>query len=338
MSPRPRVLALLQRYPQLSETYIRTELESLKEDHALEILGCQPVDLPDPDHLPFEFTETWHDILNAIRAFKPRVIHSHYLVFAEVVFEAARRTGVPFTIRAHSFDTAWQPGTPVPPHLAAAPALAAHELCLGILAFPYSIPVLEALGVPRHKLHPAPPVVDVQAFFDPSPNGEGVMNTGSCLAKKAMADFVAVAARVPERTFNLHPLGYEVADLEAVNRAAGSPVRIHPPRPFRAMPEVYKAHQWLLYTADFALKKVGWPMALAEAQAAGVGVCMAGIRPDLTDYLGGGGLLYHSLEEAAEIVRGPVPPELRERGFENARKLDIALQRHRLTDLWAPVL
>ena len=49
-------------------------------------------------------------------------------------------------------------------------------------------------------------------------------------------------------------------------------------------------------------------------------------------------LLYRSLEEAAEIVRGPVPPDLRERGFENARKLDFALQRHRLTDLWAPAL
>jgi len=338
LSPRPRILALLQRYPQLSETYIRTELEALREDHALEILGCQPVDLPDPDHLPFEFTETWNDILNAIRAFKPHVIHSHYLVFADVVFEAARRTGVPFTIRAHSFDTAWQPGTPLPPHLAAAAGFASHELCLGILAFPYALPALAAAGFPAAKLHPAPPVVDATRFLDASPNGDGVMNTGSCLPKKGMKDFITVAAKVPERAFNLHPLGYEVADLEAANRAAGSPVRIHPPVPFTRMPAVYKAHQWLLYTADFDQKKVGWPMALAEAQAAGVGVCMAGIRPDLEDYLGGGGLLYHSLDEAAEIVRGPVPPALREAGFENARRLDFPRHRHRLTDLWKPAL
>jgi hypothetical protein len=338
MSPRPRVLVLLQRYPQLSETYIKTELEALQDDFQLEILGCRPVELPDPEHLPFEFTEHFHEILNALRAFKPKVIHSHYLVWAGPVFEAARAAGVPFTLRAHSFDTAWIEGSPLPDHLAQIGAIASHELCLGILGFPYSLPLLERLGVPRAKLHPAPPVVNTRLFHDPSPNGEGVLNTGSVFPKKQMQDFIAAAVRLPGREFNLYPLGYDVADIEAVNRAAGNPVRIHSPVPFRCMPAIYKAHQWLLYTASFELKAVGWPMAVAEAQAAGVGVCMAGIRPDLEDYLGGGGFVYRSIEEAVEILRGPCPPEIRARGFDNARRLDFQQHRHRLTDLWAPVL
>ncbi len=338
MSARPRVLALLQRYPQLSETYVKTELEALAPDHALEILGCHPVDLPDPEHLPFELTESWHEVVNAIRAFKPRVIHSHYLVFAGFVFQAALHTGVPFTIRAHSFDAAWPEGDPIPPHLADLGALAAHELCLGILAFPYTIPALLRAGAPPGKLHAVPPVVNTRLFEDRGPNGEAVLNTGSCLPKKQMEDFVKAAALLPERAFNLYPLGYQTARLEEANRAAGNPVAIHRPLPFREMPAVYKRHQWLLYTASPAWLHVGWPMALAEAQASGTGVCMARIRPDLADYLGGGGFLYQSVEEAVEIVRGPVPREVRERGFENARALDFSRHRHRLTDLWEPAL
>lgn len=338
MTARPRVLCLLQRYPQLSETYVKTELEALAPDFALEILGCHPVDLPDPEHLPFELAESWHEVVNAIRAFKPRVIHSHYLVFADFVFQAAVLTGVPFTIRAHSFDTAWPEGDPIPPHLAALGPIASHALCLGILAFPYSLPTLERAGAPAHKLHPVPPVVNTRLFMDPGPNGGAVLNTGSCLPKKQMEDFVKAAALLPGREFNLYPLGYQTARLEEANRAAGSPVRIHRPVPFRQMPAVYKRHQWLLYTASPAWLHVGWPVALAEAQASGTGVCMAGIRPDLADYLGGGGFLYRSVEEAVAIVGEPVPPEMRELGFENARKLDFSLHRHRLTDLWKPAL
>ena len=37
-------------------------------------------------------------------------------------------------------------------------------------------------------------------------------------------------------------------------------------------------------------------MAIAEAQAAGVGVCMPNIRPDIKEYVGEAGFVYDSIE------------------------------------------
>lgn len=327
---------ILQRYPQITETYMKTEVEAVMRRHEVQIVGREPVDLPDPEHQPFEFLPDVRDVLNAIRAFKPKVLHGHYLTTAAEMLDLAERSGVPFTLRAHSFDGLRPPGRPEPRHLAGLAGILSHELCLGVVAFPFTLPLLEGLGVPRAKLRAAPPVVNFDLFHDRGPNGEGVMNTGACLPKKRMTDFLEVAARVPGRAFNLHPMGYATPALEAENRARGGPVAIHPPVPFRRMPEVYKRHRWLLYTASFNLGTVGWPMAVAEAQAAGVGVCIAGLRPDLEDYLGGAGFTYRSLEEAAEIVAGPFPEDLRERGFENARRCGIDAHLPVLTDLWEP--
>lgn len=75
-------------------------------------------------------------------------------------------------------------------------------------------------------------------------------------------------------------------------------------------------------------------MAVAEAQAAGVGVCLPNIRDDLKEYLGGGGYLYDSIEQVADIIKHHVPAEIRNKDFEQARKSDIELHKHLLTDLW----
>ena len=37
-------------------------------------------------------------------------------------------------------------------------------------------------------------------------------------------------------------------------------------------------------------------MAIAEAQADGVGVCIPNIRPDIKEYVGEAGLIYDSIE------------------------------------------
>ena len=75
-------------------------------------------------------------------------------------------------------------------------------------------------------------------------------------------------------------------------------------------------------------------MAVAKAQASGVGVCIANIRPDLRDYLGDAGYLFDSIDEVRKIVSQPVPDGIRERGFEQARKSDIRVHKKLLTDLW----
>ena len=210
----------------------------------------------------------------------------------------------------------------------------ASDMCLGVLAFPFARPDLEATGVPGERITDCFPVVDVHRFSDRSPNGEGVMNTGAAIPKKRMGDFLRLAEKVPERAFSLYAMGYDIDDLTAENERRGSHVSIMPAVEPDDMPAEYKKHQWLVYTADFDLATVGWPMAVAEAQAAGVGVCMPRIRPDLEQYVGDGGVLYDHIDDVVDLVKGPVPDDLRTAGFAQAKRSDIQGHKHLVTSLW----
>jgi hypothetical protein len=144
------------------------------------------------------------------------------------------------------------------------------------------------------------PVVNFKRFFDSRPNGTSIMNVGACIPKKRMEDFVELALRVPELECNLYALGYKVAELREFATEQRSPVRFIPPVELEDMPAEYKKHRWLVYTAA-AGGNVGWPLAIAEAQASGVGVCMANIRPDLREYAGPAGFLYDSLDKVVKL-------------------------------------
>jgi hypothetical protein len=110
------------------------------------------------------------------------------------------------------------------------------------------------------------------------------------------------------------------AELQEFASARQSPVRFIPPIELEEMPAQYKKHRWLVYTAAPG-GNVGWPLAIAEAQASGVGVCMANIRPDLREYAGPTAFLYDSLDEVVELIHQPVPEETRQSGFEQAKKI-----------------
>lgn len=368
---RPSVLYVLKEYPQISQTYIKAEIESLEDDYDITIVTRKGADVEYADHRPYRTAASPQEIREIVDEVKPDLLHSHYLDQLHVVGPLARATGIPFTLRAHSYDTlAMNPksllrrvrqrqklgfsvklGRTGPARLRPTAqwrvkplGQAAHfrdglrwlndPLCLGVLAFPYSRPWLIAAGVSPTKITDVFPVIAFDRFYDRSPNGAAVMNTGVATPKKRMEDFLELAQRVPERDYHLYAMGYHVEELAALNERLGSPVEIMDPVQPEDMPAEYKRHQWLVYTADFDLATVGWPMAVAEAQASGVGVCMPGIRADLAQYVGQGGFLYDSVDEVEAIVRGPVPDHVREAGFAQARLSDIQQQRHLLTGLW----
>ena len=94
------------------------------------------------------------------------------------------------------------------------------------------------------------------------------------------------------------------------------------------MPAEYKKHQWLVYTASTELRTVGWPLAIAEAQASGVGVVMANIRADIAQYVGSAGFVYDTFEEVHEIVRQSFDHDQRlgRRGFRYRESNHVPLQ------------
>jgi hypothetical protein len=347
--PKTSVLYILRSYPQISQTYIKAEIEALQDEYDLTIVARRRPNLGYENHLPYRCLADDGPIDEIIEEVRPDVIHTHFLTQARLVGPLASRAGIPYTVRTHSFDTI--PLRAKPPgrvrsllsrdkavrriaRLRKNVAWLNHELCLGVLAFPFVRPYLEAHGVRPEKIVDCHPVVNHRLFDDRSPNGDAIMNLGAAISKKKMEDFIGLAARVPEKRFNLYALGYDVLALKAVNDASGNPLRIIPPVDPDQMLGEYKRHQWLVYTADAELGTVGWPMAVAEAQAAGVGVCFPNIRPDLADYVGPGGILYDSIDEVIDLIQRPVPNDLREAGFVQARESDIQAHKHLLTALW----
>jgi hypothetical protein len=345
------VMYIIKGYPQISQTYIKTEIEAIYDDYEVTIVSQKPSNVPYKNHFPYHHLAKSDAVRELIEQVRPDVLHTHHLDQLKIVGPLAERMGVPFTIRAHSFDVIplrkknWQGrlreslerNTPKSQEVAKIRDnlhWLNHKLCLGALTFPFTRPFLEKEGIRAEKLIDCYPVVNYESFYDRSVNGESIMNTGAALPKKKMEDYIRLASWQPEREFNLYALGYGLDKLKSLNNAKGSPVKIIPPvEPDQMLPE-YKKHQWLVYTAAFDMATVGWPMAVAEAQASGVGICMPNIRPDLKDYIGEGGLLYDSIDEVADIIAKPVSHEIREAGFLQAKKSDIQEHKHLLTDLW----
>lgn len=335
---RPRILYLLREFPQISQTYIKTELEALSGAYDLRVLTLTQADIVEPEHQPFTLVRSREEILAVIREFKPALIHSHYMIMGNFTADIAEASGLPYTLRSHSFDILETSTPAASASWAEIRRYLARDNCLGVLCFPFLRQSLEQFGIAPGKLVDAPPVIAFERFHDRGPNGGAIMNMGAVRAKKRMEDFVELSRMLPEREFNLYAMGYQVDELRAYSEARGGPLNFIPPLSHNRMPAEYKKHAWLVYTASAEMKSVGWPMAVAEAQAAGVGVCMADIRPDLKDYVGKAGHLFKDLETVRALISGPVPPETREAGFEQARESDIRSHIHKLTDLWQAVL
>jgi len=280
------------------------------------VITRRRADLPTRRHLPHRrCRREWSAKLFA-RLFRPQVAHVHWLT--EVAWAAKLR--VPYTVRAHSFDLLTADGV----HVHAAAPLLGDDLCLGVLTLPFGRPILEAAGVPGEKIAVTGPVLDFERFFDPGPNGDGVLNVGACLPKKRMEDFVDLAAAVPECTFRLYAIGYETEAIRAYNAECNDPVEIVPALQPEQMPAAYKQHRWMVYTA--------------RERPPGCGVCLPSHLPMAREYVGDTAVLYDFVEELRDLVTAPVPESMRQAAFENARRFDIRNQIQELLDLWRPVL
>jgi glycosyltransferase involved in cell wall biosynthesis len=193
---------------------------------------------------------------------------------------------------------------------------------------------LIAAGLPEAKVFACNPVIDVHRFRNTAPTGPDVMNVGAALPKKNMEDFIVLSKLVPGRRFNLYGLGYDTPRLIAANARIGGKVNFVAPVDPEDMPGEYKKHCWLVYTASRAINTVGWPMALIEAQASGVGVCVQRVREDLREYVGEAGRFFETPEELVDVIRVPPSEAIRRAGFEWADRFDYRQQLRVLTDLW----
>jgi hypothetical protein len=328
-----RVILVVQEYPQLSQTYIKNEIDQLWDDYEVLIVSTTPMDSPYRKSVrPYiMITEgNKHNVVPFLQEFKPDIVHGHYLHLGQLIHDLAAAVKAPFTIRAHSYDIL----AVLSKNLSSLTRIINIDQCRGVLTFPFTRAVLEEAGLHRDKLVDCYPVVNFKQFHDTSPNGKDIMNMGAAMPKKKMEDYITLSTLVPERNFNLYAMGYQAQLLMEANKKMGGRINfISAIEPEDMLPQ-YKRHEWLVYTASNQHKSVGWPIAVAEAQAAGVGVCVQNVRPDIREFLGDAGFVFDTPQDAAEIIRGPVPADMRQRGFEWAKRCDIATHIKLLTDLW----
>ncbi|MFW5634166.1 MAG: hypothetical protein ACOCYR_04665 [Erythrobacter sp.] len=339
---RPRVLLVTRDRGERGPACIENEVEALKRRHPV-ALCFRSMKRPPAAEID--------KLADLVCDFGADVLHTHFLSEIPFIARLARKTGRPFTVRTHSSDTTalhprgwmmWmrniiQFETPFErtPQFVHVLRAVRSELCLGVLALPCARPWLVRAGLPDSKLVDCYPALQFERFHDRSPNGPAIMNIGLAAPRKPKPDFLKLARTMPGHEFNLYAPQPFARELPANNAAPAGFVAIRPRLPVHQMPAEYKKHRWLVYTGDSDIPAIGWPIAIAEAQASGVGVCVPRVRPDLARYVGeGAGVLYDSIDELPGIVAGSVPEEMRARAFEQAARSDIERHLHLLTDLW----
>jgi len=328
-----RVLYFVQEYPQISETYIKTEIDRVKRNYTVSILAMDAANLSYSDHEPFELLQRRDaaTLSAAVEKYRPDIIHGHYFHLAPALAFLAKQAGTFFTVRTHSYDI-----LPVDKRYPDTVITAVKDpVCRGVLCFPFAADHLVKAGVPAAKVVPCWPVVDVAKFRDRGPNGPDIINVGAALPKKEMNLFVDLAKQVPTAKFNLYMMGYQATNITTYAQETGSPVVVVPPVQPSDMPAEYKKHRWLVYTASKQLGTVGWPLSVAEAQASGVGVLVQNTRSDLAEYVGPGGHVFDTIEDARRIISQPFSEERREAGFLHAEKSDIDGHIGLLYQLWS---
>ncbi len=336
-----KILYILNSYPQLSQTYIHTEMNALVEKgYDVHIIGLREPNFATSNHLPYEIISDIAEIISYAKSLKPDFIHTHWIFHAlPIIYKVSKTINTPFTVRTHSFDILWR-NNPLKKRIKAFihsiryTKILNDPLCKGVLVFPFGKKLLIKSGIKKEKIIETFPVVDFEKFYNKSENGKQIINMGSAIHKKNFKDFMLLAKETPGLYFNLYAIGYAKKEFKEQNKQLGTPVIFCDEVEHDQMPLIYKKHQWLVYTADSIYAKVGWPLAALEAMASGVGVCLPNIRPDMKDYIGDAGIIYSDPNELKDIITKPVPPHMREKGFELARKYDIRKQIHLLTNLW----
>lgn len=330
-----RIMAILERYPQLSETYISTELFELEARGLLAgIVSMTAADMPLAEPLPFVISVDETNIVRMARRREVDALHTHYLQMAPLVIRVADQLGIPFTLRTHSYDVLKAP-TKVLDEVC---SMINASSCASVLGFPFICRRLLEHGLRADLLVESWPVIDFEKFLDQSDNANGVLNLGAALPKKNMFAYIDFALSRPDVRFSLYPVGYQTNELVEYNAHLGFPVEIHEAVQPAEMPQIYKQHRWLVYTSSLDLGTVGWPMAIPEAQASGLGVCLQSDRPDAYDLLDGAGVVFSHFREISELISRPVPTPSRERGFQVARRSDVRSHVDVLLKIWASTI
>lgn len=285
-----RVLYLLWNYPQISETYIATEIAfALKcgiEVHVWSQINYH-------QQLTPQCMVHRRSLAEAIAAVGPDLVHIHYLMVAKRHLHEIP-AGIPVTIRGHSFD--WNPSLAV--EMAEQPAVKRLYL------FPHFVAIMGG----HAKAFALPVAYDTSLHVQAAVKDRNlVVRLAAGLPTNGLDDVLAVANRCPEFRFIL---GVSRADggeqyIEQLTRLNGYVknrvqmlVDLHP----QIAADVNRRAGIYLDTHDPKGHAFGMPISIVEAMATGSYVLSPDV-PAARSYIGEAGAFYRNPEEAAKLIQ-----------------------------------
>ncbi|HKO96679.1 MAG TPA: glycosyltransferase [Pyrinomonadaceae bacterium] len=288
-----RILYALQFFPQLSETFVITEISAMRE-RGIDIVVWSEYDPP----VPFEcdVPVVRGDLGEAIAQVRPDMVHVHSLYQAQRYAPMVSPTGVPMTVRGHGFEYSEELLQEV------STAAAVRR----VFEFPHFITGKKLEGLETEKLRAMTACFNPNLYF---PKGESdprlVVRAGLASPSKHMDAFIRIAAMCPRHRFVLlacwstgYPDHFE--ELQSLNRSLGEPVEILLNRPRVEVSELMQRAGIHLHTHTL-VEPYGMPVSIAESMAAGCYV-IARRCPASIEYVGEAGKTYDTESEAAALV------------------------------------
>jgi hypothetical protein len=317
-----KVLLLYCGYPRISHRYQHDEAVELNKKYKIMIISYNwPILTLQDNALPY-IQGNPLKLIKEIKNFKPDHIHAHYLCEINLCNKLSKYFNIPFTVRTHSFDI-------LEINLTQYKDIINSNNCKGIIAFPGFKKLLVDAGINEYKVIYSYPSFYIYNFKLDLPNDKHIMSGGSLLPKKNIEGFILLAKKIkniyPDKAIHYYSV---VEDLEyfkkiiKFNNDNGNPVIFKTGQ--YDMPLEYKKHEWLIYTACDKIKKVGYPLMVAEAQAAGVGVILYNLRDDLLDYVTENGYLFNTDEEVIKILEKPFCEKKKNNLYNILNRYDIS--------------
>jgi glycosyltransferase involved in cell wall biosynthesis len=286
-----KVLYAVWHYPQLSESYVHTEIVAVRQlGIEVEVWSEEKVAAPFISEVPVHNG----NLRDAIAQVKPDLIHTHWLDMAEKYSDSVRAAGLPLTVRGHGFE--FSPGL--------VNKLDQNPTVQAAYVFPHL--AAQCTGV-SPKIRPLPTTFNPE-LYSPNPNKDRqmVLRAGCALPTKDYLTFMQVARLCPNQRFVLvlcHAYLVEnyLNEIIALREQLGAPVEILVDLQYEEVARLTKQAGIYLHTIR-PDSTYGMPISISEAMATGSYVigrrCLGALA-----YIQEAGRCYDTAEEAAALIR-----------------------------------
>ena len=289
-----RILYALSFFPQLSETFVTTEIATMRKQ-GVNIVVWSENEPPVPYETDVPLLRG--DLDAAIAQVRPQMVHSHSLNQALRFAPVVKAAGVPMTVRGHGLEFSEE----------RLRALSQTDVVRGVFLFPHFVANHSLEGVDETKLRAMTCCFNPDLYFPRGPKDHRlVVRAGLASPTKHLDGFIRVAAMCPRHRFVLAAcwsVGYpdHLEELKALNRSLGEPVEILVNRPHVEVADLMRLAGIHLHTHSLE-DPYGMPVSIAESMAAGCYV-IARRDPASAAFVADVGKTYDTEAEAVALVQ-----------------------------------